>query len=325
LGFYLVFKKMQNSTSIVILATGGTIAGVALPGADDAHYVPAQLSVEQLLASVKALDVCAVGPIECEQVAQIDSKDLSFSLWQLLAQRIAHHLQRSEVCAIVLTHGTDTLEETAYFLQRVLAPEKPVILVGAMRAATSVHADGPANLAAALQLARSQQAPGVWVNMAGRVFDAYEVYKAHPSALDAFQAGPSGHVFSSLPLIAPYGLAVLPAQPEHWPRVEVLMSHAGACGTIVSALQAAGVQGLVVAGTGNSTVHQALEQALLQAQSAGVVVWRTSRCVPVLQVPAPAALTSATSLPLAPWGLGPIKARVELILYLLNRDTETPR
>ena len=149
---------MQNNSQaaplIVILGTGGTIAG----SGDDVGYTAGQVGVPQLVAAVPAL---ASRALEAEQVAQVDSKNMSHAIWQALAQRVAHHLARPEVAGVVITHGTDTLEETAYFLHRVLAPGKPVVLTAAMRPSTSLQADGPQNLLDAVTLAGWSGAGGV--------------------------------------------------------------------------------------------------------------------------------------------------------------------
>ena len=133
----------STSTKVVILGTGGTIAGTAEDAADNLGYTAAQIGVDALVAAVRAL---AGLPLEAEQVAQIDSKDMGHRVWLALAQSVAHHLARAEVAGVVITHGTDTLEETAWFLQRVLAPAKPVVLTAAMRPASSAQADGPQNV-----------------------------------------------------------------------------------------------------------------------------------------------------------------------------------
>src|SRR5580765_4402843 len=129
---------MQNpSPTVVVLGTGGTIAGAARDATDNVGYVAAQRGVAELLREVPALAAPPDGaPIEAEQVAQLDSKDMTHAVWRTLALRCAHHLARPEVAGIVVTHGTDTLEETAWFLQRVLAPaDKPIVLTAAMRPA----------------------------------------------------------------------------------------------------------------------------------------------------------------------------------------------
>ena len=139
---------MQNlSSCLVVLATGGTIASRAADALDNVGYRSAQLGVDDLLRVLPGGVPLAV---EGEQVAQLDSKDMDHATWQQLLRRVAHHLARPQVQGLVITHGTDTLEETAWLLQRVLAPRKPVVLTAAMRPATSLQADGPQNLACLL-------------------------------------------------------------------------------------------------------------------------------------------------------------------------------
>lgn len=320
---------MQNSASlIVVLGTGGTIAGTAPSSSDDSAYTTAQLSIAQLLATVPEL---AAVSIESEQVAQVDSKDMSHAIWQALARRVAHHTARADVAGVVITHGTDTLEETAYFLQRVLAPAKPVVLTGAMRPATSTRADGPGNLRDAVQVALESGRigrAGVVAVMAGKVHGARQVRKSHPTRLDAFDSGeadPLGIVQGgsvswrpgAADAAAADDQAPLPAalacDVAQWPRVEIVVSHAGAGGGLVRALVADGVQGLVVAATGNGTVHQALEAALLDAQAQGVVVRRSAR-----SGDGHVRGTSAQGLQGA-GELSPVKARIELMLASMPR------
>ena len=303
---------------VVILATGGTIAGTAARADDNVAYRSAQLGADALVAAVPPL---ADVPLEAEQVAQLDSKDMDHATWQRLAQRAAFHLARAEVSGVVVTHGTDTLEETAWFLHRVLAPTKPLVLTAAMRPASSLQADGPQNLSDALAVAAADGAAGVLVVMAGRVHAAADVRKLHSYRVDAFgsgDAGPiAGLVEGRLPCWRPWprgqalGLDRLAADGHAWPWVEIVTSHADARAAAVDALVAAGVRGLVVAGTGNGTVHQALGAALDRAQAAGVAVRVATRCAlgPVLPGPAPR-WPAASSL-------SPAQARVDLLLDLL--------
>ena len=303
----------------VVLGTGGTISGAADAATDNVGYTAGQLGVAQLLAAVPAL---AGVPLASEQVAQIDSKDMDAATWQALAARAAFHLARPEVSGLVVTHGTDTLEETAYLLQRVLAPAKPVVLTGSMRPATAVLKDGPQNLLDAVAVARTPGARGVAVVFAGRVFAADAVRKVHPYRLDAFaagEAGPLGRVEEGVFRAArpwpqapvPLGAEVLAKhEPARWPRVEIVTSHAGAGGVLVDLLCAQGTRGFVVAGTGNGTVHHALEQALRRAQAAGALVLRTTRCTAGHIVGG-----ADEALPSTP--LTPVQARVELLLSLL--------
>ena len=305
--------------TLVILGTGGTIAGTAADAGDNVGYTAAQRSVADLLAGVPGLAGLGGLSIEAEQVAQLDSKDIDIATWQQLGQRVAAHLARPEVAGLVITHGTDTLEETAWLLQRVLAPAKPVLLVAAMRPATAVMADGPQNLLDAVAVLRSPGAQGVVAVLAGRVHTAGRVRKVHPYRLDAFDSGDAGPLgvveegvlrrFQPWPDSGPaLGLALLAVPAAEWPWVEIVHSHAAAGPRAILALLAAGVQGLVLAATGNGTVHQALQPALDQATVAGVPVWRCTRCAAGVLVGADAGPAAA----LSPW-----QARVELTLRLL--------
>src|SRR5512133_3297613 len=175
---------------IVVLATGGTLAGTADPG-DNIGYRAAQLGIEQLLAGIPALQGLA---IQSEQVAQIDSKDMSLSVWRDLALRCRHWLAQDEVAGLVITHGTDTLEETAFFLQSVLAPAKPVVLTADMRPATALLADGPQNIVDDVAIAQTPGARGVVAVCAGVVHGAFDVAKQHSYRLDAFASGDAGPI-----------------------------------------------------------------------------------------------------------------------------------
>ena len=310
---------MQNK--IVILGTGGTIAGTATDPNDNVGYTAGQRKVADLLAAVPAL----VGAdLEAEQVAQLDSKDMDYLTWQRLAQRVAHHVARPEVGGVVVTHGTDTLEESAWFLHRVLAPAKPVVLVAAMRPATALAADGPQNLLDAVAVARTPGASGVLAVLAGRVHVAGDLRKVRPYRLDAFDSGDAGVLgvveegtlrrFRDWPTGSPLGLACVGSDTARWPWVEIVVSHAGVRGDAVRALCAAGVKGLVVAATGNGTIHQSLQVALDEALQSGIPVWRCTRCNGGVLVGADVGPAAAMS----PW-----QARTELLLTLLAAQTSS--
>jgi len=303
---------------IVVLGTGGTIAGRAASAQDNIGYRAAELGVAELLLG---LPVAAGLALHAEQVAQVDSKDMDFDVWCALAARCAHWLAQDDVAGIVVTHGTDTMEETAFFLQSVLAPVKPLVLTGAMRPATSAGADGPQNLADALAVAASPLAMGVCVVFAGAVHGAHDVQKVHSYRLDAFASGDAG----PLAYVEEGRLRLLRAWPQggalrdlaslrppaDWPRVEIVTNHAGADGAIVRALVKDGVAGLVAAGTGNGTLHHALEAALVEAQGQGIAVRRASRCAQGRVLP-----QEGAALPAAD-GLSPVKARIALLLELM--------
>ena len=317
----------MEKKKIVILGTGGTIAGTAASASDHIGYTAAQLGIAQLVAAVPEM---AAGPCDLmtEQLAQVDSKDMDFDIWTRLAQRVSHHLAQADVQGIVITHGTDTLEETAWFLQALLAPVKPVVLTCAMRPATALAPDGPQNLLDAVAVAMHPGVGGVLAVCAGVVHGALDVQKVHTYRLDAFSSGDAGPLAyveqSGLRVLRNWPVAQISQAPaaiknianlqpgQRWPRVDIVMSHAGADGAVVRALVADGVQGLVVAGTGNGSLHHALESALLQAQAAGVRVVRSTRCLEgrVLSKPGEALPDSQ--------GLSPVKARISLLLALLG-------
>jgi L-asparaginase len=311
---------MQNlSSTVVVLGTGGTIAATAARATDYVGYTPAQLGVKHLVQGVSALGGVA---IECEQVAQLDSKDMDHATWRELALRCAIHLARANVSGIVVAHGTDTLEETAWFLQRILGPAKPVVLTGAMRPSGAQESDGPQNLSDAVTVACAPGARGVVAMMAGRVHGAREVRKVHPYRVDAFSSGDAGPLGcveeGQLRCMRPWpegealGVHRLPSAPDAWPWVEIVASHAGARPAGVLSLCDAGVQGIVVAATGNGTVHRELEAALHTAQARGVKVLRSTRCRDGRVV------GTSGSHPFESAGdLTPEKARVELMLALL--------
>jgi L-asparaginase len=316
----------MNNKKIVILGTGGTIAGTASHASNNIDYTAAQVGISQLVGAVAGLEL--MGDIATEQVAQIDSKDMSFEVWTLLASRVQQHLAQDEVLGVVITHGTDTLEETAYFLQAVLSPTKPVVLTCAMRPARALAPDGPQNILDAVTVARFPGAQGVVAVCSGVIHSAFDVQKMHTYQINAFGSGDAGVIgfieendlkqMRNWPAgqqiyarAAPENIATLGAA-DSWPQVEIVMNYAGASGALVDALLAQGVQGLVVAGTGNGTVHQALEAALVKAQAQGVSVVRATRCAQGRVLPRADDLFPSSN------GLSPVKARIDLMLKLMN-------
>ena len=317
---------------IVVLGTGGTIAGRAAQPGDNIGYTAGEVGVAELLGAIDAPDGGVT--LEAEQVAQVDSKDMEFAVWQQLAQRCAHWLAQPDVAGIVITHGTDTLEETAFFLQSVLAPRKPVVLTCAMRPATALSPDGPQNVRDAIAVAATEGASGVVAVCAGVIHSALDVQKVHTYRVDAFasgDAGPHGYVEEGVvrslrnwPAASeerPQKAIALIASVGTPPRVEILTSHAGARGAIVDALvrdREAGasdaVRGLVLAATGNGTLHRELAASALRAQAAGIAVLRATRCASGQILP-----KAGDALPNA-GGLSPVKARIALMLELIGAD-----
>lgn len=324
----------QTSLITVILGTGGTIAGRSSDPSDNVAYVAGEVGIEALLEAVPAL---LRWPLESEQVAQLDSKDMGFDVWQRLASRVAHHLERPEVGGVVITHGTDTLEETAWFLQSVLRPGKPVVLTCAMRPSTALLPDGPQNLLDAVALARTSGWAGVAAVCAGQIHSAQRVSKVHSYRLDAFdsgEAGPLGCIEEGVarwfsndvlcdaevqrPALHTARLEAI-ARVKALPRVALVSSHADCDGTVVHGLLALGrertewrTEGLVVACTGNGTVHADLLAALRTAQRQGMRVVRATRCARGRVIPSTQAEFPDSA------GLSPVKARLALALDLLK-------
>ena len=320
---------------VVFLGMGGTIAGKARSAQDNVGYKAGEVSVQDLLLAVPGLQK-ALGECQAlaEQVCQIDSKDLAHGDWAKLHGRLLHYLGMPDVQAVVVTHGTDTLEESAYFLSQTLPASllacKPVVMTCAMRPASSLTPDGPANMADATVVALGKGAAGVLVVCAGKVHAAAHVQKIHPYRVDAFdsgEAGPIGVVEEGVlrmlhdwPAVVPSAharLAMDTLEQQGWPRVELLWSHAGASGALVRCLLGSAaapdpVRGIVVAGTGNGTVHRDMELALQEASALGVRVVRVSRCAYGQVVGAPAPGSGG----IAAVGLSAVKARIALMLEL---------
>ena len=321
-------------SKLVVLGTGGTIAGTSVLPGDNIGYTAAQLGVAQLVQTIPSLAELPC-TLTCEQVAQIDSKDMTLDVWQQLLLRTTFWLADPQVQGVVITHGTDTLEETAFFLHCALPSQlvaaKAVVLTCAMRPATALNADGPQNLLDAIAVALTPGASGVVAVCAGVLHTAADVQKVHTYRLNAFgsgDTGPLGYVEERvLRLVRNWPLAPTNIAYEaikntsagnHWPRVEIVMNHAAAGALIVDALlaqsdsgQVEPLRGIVVAGTGNGSMHHDLEAALVRAQASGVAVRRSTRCAMGRVIPAPGAAIAHSK------GLSPVKARIALMLELM--------
>ncbi|AEA60979.1 putative L-asparaginase periplasmic [Burkholderia gladioli] len=307
---------------IAVLATGGTIAGAAPDATNTAGYQAGALGLASLLDAVPAL--ARVAQIEGEQVASIDSKDLEPALWATLVQRIEALAADPRVDGIVITHGTDTLEETAALLHLCVATPKPVVITAAMRPATALSPDGPLNLLNAVTVAASAAARGrgVLVAFNNKIHAARDVVKTSTYAVDAFQSpetGVLGWVQDGRVEFARGIVRDAASAPRFsigaWPTVEIVSSYAGASRIGVDALVAAGVKGIVVAGTGNGSIHATLQAALQEAARRGVAVVRASRVGSGHVMRNGAANDEALGF-VSAGSLNPFKARVLLMLAL---------
>jgi L-asparaginase len=268
---------------IRILATGGTIAGSA-GSATRRGYAPGQIGVSDLLALAETLGLSC--DFDGSDVAAVGSQDIGWSEWQALHAGIAAAMVDDEVAGVIVTHGTDTAEETALLLDLTLPTGKPVVLVGAMRPADAVGSDGMRNFANAVMVARDPAAAGrgVLVVMGDQVFSAIDVRKAATSNIDAFRGfprGPLGLVTpSTLDWFGPadrIGQAARCAIPAALPKVDILYAYAGMDVTVVDAALTNGARGLVLAGMGQGNAPGPVLDALERAARGGVSVVRASR------------------------------------------------
>lgn len=317
-----------------LLTTGGTIAGAGDIPTQTVGYRTGVRTAQDLLAAVPALSDLA--RFQSEAVAAIDSKDMTEALWRKLAARAQAMMDDPAITGVLITHGTDTLEETAYFLSLTLTGETPVVLTGAMRPATALSADGPANLwnAARLALSPKAQGRGVLVTMNDEIFTAAMIAKGASTRLDAFTSahgGPAGllvgddihffHPAVPAPLTFP-----LPEAPLA--QVVILYGYAGDDGALVRAALRDGAAGIVYAGPGMGSLPAPVEQELRAARAKGVAVVLSSR-LPEGFVPAPAADAAEGTRDLAETGgdaflssgpLSPVKARI-LLQCALSQKT----
>ena len=273
---------------IKVLATGGTIAGAQATQAD-AGYKSGSFSVDDLIKAVPQLK--NIAEMSGEQVANIGSQTMNHEVWLKLAARVNEVLSTDQVDGVVITHGTDTMEETGYFLSLVVKSDKPVVLVGSMRPATAISADGPINLYNAVALAGNPEAKGrgPLVVLNDTIHYAREAQKMHTTRMDTF-ASPNrgiagmmntGKAFfysantkqhTTKSEFAVDGLTV-----GSLPRVEVVYSYANLGGDLIDAMVDKGAKGIVLAGVGDGNTTDAALAALERAAKKGVAVVRCSR------------------------------------------------
>ncbi|SAL44251.1 asparaginase [Caballeronia humi] len=314
---------------IAVLATGGTIAGQAGDASKTAGYKAGVVGVDKLLEAVPALS--QVAQIHAEQIASIDSKDMSTALWIALSQRINALLAQDDIDGIVVTHGTDTLEETAYFLHLTVKSDKPVVLTAAMRPSTALSADGPLNLLNAVTVAAQKCAwkQGVLVAFNNQIHSARDVTKTSTYAVDAFRSPEvgalgwvqDGRVEFQRAAVRPHTTQAPFDTQAALPAVEIVASYAGASRAAIDAFVGGGVKGIVIAGTGNGSVHATLQQALADATKQGVAVVRSSR-VGSGHVMRNGAASDDALGSVSAGTLNPYKARVLLMLALAANITK---
>ena len=270
--------------TLALIATGGTIAGAAASATDTTGYTAGALGADALLAAVPQLT--AVARIRAEQPFSLDSKDMAPTHWLALGRRAQALLDDPAIDGIVITHGTDTLEETAAFLALTLASAKPVVLTAAMRPATALSADGPMNLYSAACVAAHPDSAGrgTLVSFGDAIHPALGVRKRETHRLDAFGGASAGAIGRTDPLryFAPPPVRTRPPIPLHpgldeLPRVDVLYIGAGTPPGLIDLMIADGARGLILALPGNGSVPAAWDAPIADAVARGIPVIRASR------------------------------------------------
>jgi L-asparaginase len=319
--------RAQRLPNIVVLATGGTIAGAA--GSDvQAGYTSGQVGVEQLLAAVPQAKKLAT--MRGEQISNIGSQDMNDEVWLRLARRVNELAAMKDVDGIVITHGTDTIEETGYFLNLVVKSSKPVVLTAAMRPSTALSADGPLNFYNAVAVAANKEAAGkgVLVVINDWIHGARSLTKTSTTAVQTFLSPLQGLIGT-----VAYGTAEFYRGPvgKHTtqsefsldgvtalPRVDIIMAHENMDGVMLNAAAAAGARGVVVAGVGNGNMTASALDALAALAKKGVVAVRSTR-VAIGRVGRNVELDDDKLGLVASDELNPQKARVLLRLALLKQ------
>lgn len=281
-------KEVETQTklaNVVVLATGGTIAGAGASAANSATYQAAKVGVEQLIAGIPELSKLA--NVRGEQVMQIASESITNDNLLQLGRRVAELADSKDVDGIVITHGTDTLEETAYFLNLVEKTDKPIIVVGSMRPGTAMSADGMLNLYNAVAVASSKEArgKGVLVTMNDEIQSGRDVSKTINIKTEAFKSawGPMGMVVEGksywfrLPakrhtMDSEFDIKNIKSLPD----VEIAYSYGNVSDTAYKALAQSGAKAIIHAGTGNGSVSSRVVPSLQALRKDGVQIIRSS-------------------------------------------------
>jgi L-asparaginase len=277
----------QAKPNVVIMATGGTIAGAAKSSTQTTGYTAAVTGVDQLIANVP--EIKNVANVTGEQLFQISSENMTTDHWLKMAQRVNEVLKDSKVDGIVITHGTDTIEETAYFLNLVVKSDKPVVLVGAMRPGTSLSADGQLNLYRGVILAGSKDArgKGVLVMLNDQISAGRDVTKTSTTQVETFQNQDMGFLgvmtntaptFYRLPIrkhttATEFDVSRLKTLPQ----VDIVYGYAGNNDAMLKAAVSNGAKGIVYAGTGNGNISAQVQPTVDQVVKKGVVFVRSNR------------------------------------------------
>ncbi len=330
---------MKTLPSVRILATGGTIAGSAI-SSTQAGYTSGKIDIQGMIQAVPDLDKLA--QVDGEQFSNVGSQDMSFEIMTGLAQRINELLASDEIDGVVVTHGTDTMEETAFFLNLTVNSGKPVVMTGSMRPATAVSADGPLNLFNAVAVAAhvDSRQRGVVVVMNDRIHGAHSLTKTNTTSVETFLSPVNGvmgtviygavkffrgpfknhTVLSEFTISGTDGVRLPGVNSSHLPRVDIIYACADMPPDQIDSSVANGAKGLVIAGDGNGNMNEiSIETAAAQAKK-GIFIVRSSR-VPTGNVGRNVEVDDDANEFIASDELNPAKARILLMLALVKKRT----
>jgi L-asparaginase len=321
------YKKMNRSLPrVIILATGGTIAGSA-PSSTQAGYTSGKIDIKGMIQTVTNLDKLA--RIEGEQISNVGSQDISFEIMIALAGRINELLAADNINGVVVTHGTDTMEETAFFLNLTIKSSKPVVMTGAMRPSTALSADGPLNLYNAVAVAADPRSHnrGVMVVMNDRIHGAHSLTKTNTTSVETFLSPVNGLMgtviygtiqyyrgpFRNHTILSKFSLGGVACLP----RVDILYACADMPPDLIDCSVARGAKGIVIAGDGNGNMNQATLKKAAQIANRGIFIVRSSR-VPTGTVGRNIEVDDDANQFIVSDELNPAKARILLMLALLE-------
>lgn len=316
----------QAKPKVLILATGGTIAGAAKSGVQSG-YTSGQVTIDAMVNAVP--DALKLADIKGEQIANVGSQDMSFEIMMKVANRINELASSKDVDGFVITHGTDTMEETAYFLNLVVKTDKPVVLVGSMRPSTAISADGPLNLYNAIAVAADPNAKGhgVLLVMNDWIHSAQSLTKVSTTAVQTFMSPIRGLIGTTA-----YGVNDFYHYPDQkfgktsefdvkgvtsFPRVDIIYADADMKPDLIDASIEKGAKGIVIAGVGNGNMNKASLDACARASKKGIIVVRSTRVATGIVGRNVECNDDELGL-IASYGLNPQKARILLTVALLK-------
>lgn len=316
----------QSKAKILILATGGTIAGSAASGVQSG-YTSGQVTIDAMVNSVP--DALKLADIKGEQISNVGSQDMSFEIMLKVANRINELAGGKEYDGFVITHGTDTMEETAYFLNLVVKTEKPVVLVGSMRPSTAISADGPLNLYNGIAVAADPKAKGhgILLVMNDWIHSAQSLTKVSTTAVQTFMSPIRGLIGTTS-----YGVNDFYHYPDQkfgkssefdvkgvttFPRVDIIYADADMKPDLIDASIEKGAKGIVIAGVGNGNMNKASLDACARASKKGIIVVRSTRVATGIVGRNVECNDDELGL-IASYGLNPQKSRILLTVALLK-------